>query len=482
MNRPRITLLGSQEKELLSHLQSHPRGHERAAIVLFRRLSRPVSGLEESDRYIAVKVIPFEENWVTSSSDSHISFELKFLRDLFRQCEEDSLVFGFVHNHPAGYPDFSHVDDDNERTLLHALTNRNGQDIHFVAMLWTNNAWKARVRSGREPETAQSVRHVLVHGRPLKMYEYDRTEFADENITARHAAAFGQPFVDKLKSLRVGIIGAGGTGSPTVLLLARAGISELVIIDNDKLEKSNLNRVRGAGIDDVGKNKAQILKGFIASLKLQTNVVALESLVDQEPTAVDALSSCDVIFGCTDDQIGREVLNTALYVYAQPYIDVGLGGQIAEDAEGHPFLRYHHGRVSTILPESGECLFCQGIIKDVWIRHQYALREKPDLAAAEARERYLVGGGEQAPGVGPFTSAIADYGVATLFDLIKPFRKFPGELRNDFFTIDFVKMEFQSRSEKNDGNCVYCGQKGYLVMPEKYRLNRPILGKPNVAL
>lgn len=482
MNKSRITLLSSHEKGLLDHLQSHPHGHERAAIVLFRRLSRHVSGLAESDRYIAVKVIPFEERWVTSSSGSHISFELKYFRDLFRQCEEEALVFGFVHNHPGGYPDFSHVDDDNERTLLQALTNRNGNTIHFVAMLWTNNVWKARIRFGQEPDVAYPVRHVLVHGRPLKFYDYDKTEFTDENITARHAAAFGQPFVDKLKSLRVGVVGAGGTGSPTTLLLARAGVGELVVIDNDKLERNNLNRVRGAGLGDVGKNKAQILKDFIEYLELPTCVVALESLIDQDPAALDALSSCDVIFGCTDDQIGREVLNTALYVYAQPYIDVGLGGQIAEDAEGHPYLRYHHGRVSTILPESGECLFCQDIIKDVWIRHQYALRQNPDLAAEEARERYLVGGGEQAPGVGPFTSAIADYGVATLFDLIKPFRKYPGELRSDFFTVDFVKMEFQSRAEKNDSSCAYCGQKEYLLVQEKYRLNRPILGKPNVAL
>jgi hypothetical protein len=482
MNKSRITLLASQERELLGHLQSHPHSHEMAAIVLFRRLAHPVPGLSESDRYIAVKVIPFEPSWITSSSGSHISFELKYLRDLFRQCEEESLVFGFVHNHPGGYPDFSHVDDDNENTLLRAITNRNGKDIRFVAMLWTNNSWKARIRHGNLPEIAQPVRHILVQGRPLKLYEYKRTDFADENITARHAAAFGQPFVDKLKSLRVGVVGAGGTGSPTALLLARAGVGELVIIDNDKLERNNLNRVRGAGLDDVGKNKAQVLKDFIAYLKLPTNMAALESLIDQDPSALDALSSCDVVFGCTDDQIGREVLNTALYVYAQPYIDVGLGGQIAEDTDGHPYLRYHYGRVSTILPESGECLFCQDIIKDVWIRHQYALRQNPDLAAEEARERYLVGGGEQAPGVGPFTSAIADYGVATLFDLIKPFRKFPGELRDDYFTVDFVKMEFQSRGKKNDATCVYCGQKVYLVAQEKYRLNRPMLGKPNVTL
>ena len=56
--------------------------------------------------------------------------------------------------------------------------------------------------------------------------------------------------------------------------------------------------------------------------------------VQWNPQAIDALSSCDVVFGCTDDQIGREVLNTAVYVYAQPYIDVGLGGLVSNDAQG----------------------------------------------------------------------------------------------------------------------------------------------------
>jgi molybdopterin-synthase adenylyltransferase len=481
MNNPRITLLHSQHQQLREYLQAHPDGHERAAIVLFKRYHRSIGDMPSSDRYVAIEVHPFEDSWIISSSPSHIAFGTKYLREFFRRCSEESLVFGFVHIHPGGFPEFSDVDEDNERALLQAIRNRNGPQIHFVALLWTREAWRARVRSGETPHEAQAARHVLVTSRPLQIFMDNSVAAADDEMFSRQAAAFGVPFVKQLQSLRVGVIGAGGTGSPTITLLARAGIGEMIIVDGDQLEESNLNRVRGASARDIGKNKAHILQDFIHSLSLPTKTVAFEGLIDRDPEAIDAISSCDFIFGCTDDQIGREVLNTAVYVFALPYVDLGLGGQVANGLNGQPYLRYHHGRVSTILPEEGECLFCQGVIRGDWIQHQYALRENPDMSPSEARERYLEGSGEQAPGVGPFTSAVADYGVATLFDLIKPFRKWPGELRWDAFSLDFVKMSHRSKEQTNNPDCPYCRRKEYLLVKEKYRLNRPVLGKPYVA-
>jgi len=480
MTQPRITLLASQDKLLREYFNSQAEGHERAAVVLFKRLNIAVGSLPVSDRYIAVAVHPFKNEWVTGSSPSHIAFETQPLREYFRRCEEESLVFGFTHNHPTGFSDFSDTDDANELTLLEAISNRNGPSISLVALLWTQGVWKARVRTGLAPKAIVSARHVTVTDRPMRVYR-DNVVGRHDEAYARQAAAFGMPFVHTLQSLRVAVIGVGGTGSPTATLLARSGVGEIVLIDPDNLEQSNLNRVRGAARRDVGKNKAEILEHYISSLDLGVCVTALNSHVDS-PEGVDALASSDVIFGCTDDQIGREILNTTTYAYAQPYIDVGLGGQVAQDANGRPYLRYHHGRVSTILPEAGECLFCQDVLTEQWIRRDYALRETPNMDDAQARERYLEGGAEQAPGVGPFTSAIADFGVATLFDLIAPFRKFPGELRWDAFSVDFVQMALQSSRERNDANCPYCGSRQFLVIQEKQRLNRPSLGTRNVTL
>lgn len=477
MKGARITLLGSQHDELTEFLGSHPEGHEMAAVVLFRRLHIQVDGVADSDRYIAQEIIPFEDAWVTDSSPSHIAFSLAPLREIFRRCEDEGLVFGFVHNHPAGPAEFSGVDEENEYTLLKALSNRNGPDITFVAMLWAEDNWVARTRRAQVPETAVPVRHTLVLGEQINLYGYKESSNTHNEIQARQAAAFGQPFVDMLQSLRVGVVGNGGTGSPFATLGARAGIGELVLIDKDLLAASNLNRVRGLVSADIGQAKSTALKAFIESIGVSVTVAAIPADVDTDPAAVDALCSCDVIIGCTDDFAGRELLNVALYAYAQPLIDIGLGGKVDVGGDGHPCLRYHFGRISTILPEMGQCLFCQGVINDVWIRTQHARRANPEITYEELQEKYLEDGDTDAPGVGPFTSATADYALATLFDLIKPFRRFPPHVRRDMFFVDFVKMEIHSRVTLGDPACPYCVTRGFLLMKESYRLNLPMLGK-----
>ena len=128
-------------------------------------------------------------------------------------------------------------------------------------------------------------------------------------------------------------------------------------------------------------------------------------------------------------------MNQAIYYHAQVYIDCGLTGRVDVHDDGFPYLRDHRGRVSCILPESGACLRCQRVVTDEKLRYEQAIKDNPELAKLDSdtlkREYYLVGGGEQAPGVGPFTSATADNVVATLMNLIRPYRSISEELRQD---------------------------------------------------
>lgn len=75
--------------------------------------------------------------------------------------------------------------------------------------------------------------------------------------TARHAVlvAIGEEGQRRLAAARIAVVGAGGLGSPVLLALAAAGVGELVIIDDDTVERTNLQRQLMHRVDDIGTAK-----------------------------------------------------------------------------------------------------------------------------------------------------------------------------------------------------------------------------------
>jgi molybdopterin/thiamine biosynthesis adenylyltransferase len=483
MTGHRITILGSHDRALQEWLCGHPDGHERGALVLFRRLARAVNNIPASDRFLAVHVIELIGEWIIDSSSTHLTINMRKLPEIYFKCETEGLVLGFVHNHPVSNIEFSTQDEINELNILHGLSGCNGEISFLVAMTLTEGKWNARIRQGALPREVLPVRHISVLSDKLGLHGITLPDEPTE-ILMRQEAAFGKPFNAKLHSLRAVLVGAGGTGSAVATLLSRAGIGELIIIDGDDLVGSNMNRVRGYQAKDIGNNKAISLKDFIDSLNLNVRVTAISAFLNESFEAIDALSSADVVFGCTDDIIGRNLMNQAIYYYAQVYIDCGLTGRVDVHDDGFPYLRDHRGRVSCILPESGACLRCQRVVTDEKLKFEQAIKNNPELAKLDPhtlkREYYLVGGGEQAPGVGPFTSATADNVVATFMDLIRPYRSISEELRQDNIWIDFVHMTIHSNEPVDDPDCICCRTHLLLLRNEgKYRLEMPILGEIN---
>ncbi len=477
----RITLLGSQDSELQEWLNGYD-SCERGALVLFRRLARKTNGLPISNRFLGVEVIKMADDWILESSATHLMINMRKFPEIYHRCETENLELGFVHNHPQGAGfDFSPQDDVNEQNILRGLSGCNGERSFLIAMVLSEGKWNARIRQGIAPDNVLPVRHTSVISDRINLHGLIDTDESLETLQ-RQEAAFGKPFNAMLRSLRVAVVGVGGTGSSVATLLARAGIGELILIDGDTLDRTNMNRVRGYRIRDEGKHKAKSLAKFIASLGLDIRVSSVDKYLNESGEAVDALSSADIVFGCTDDISGRDLMNQALYYYSQAYIDVGLTGRIDIDGDGHPYLRDHRGRVSCILPESGACLRCQRVVTDQQLNYEQAIKDNPKLAELDPvtleRDYYLIGGGEQAPGVGPFTNATADNAVATFMNLLRPYRDISTELRQDNIWIDFVHMCIHSNEPADNPECIYCRTRSLVVKSEgKYRLEIPRLGK-----
>jgi len=481
MNEHRITLLGSHDKILKEWLTTHPDGHDRGATVLFRRISRKVDGLPKSDRFLSVEIIRMEGDWIIDSSINQFTINMKKFPDLYFRCENENLELGFVHNHPDGNLYFSEMDDVNEKNILRGLSGCNFPGSFLISLILSDNIWIGRIRQGINPEIILGIRHISVLNERLDLYGI---QLPDELPTSleRQEKAFGKPFNTKIQSLRVAIIGLGGTGSPIANLLARTGVGELILIDGDLLDESNLNRVSGFSKCDIGLNKANIVMRYIKCLGLKNKVVAIPKYINESTEALDALSTADVIFGCTDDVAGRDLLNQALYYYSQVYIDVGLSGNVDNDQDGNSYLRTQKGRVSCILPEYGSCLRCQNVINDQMLSDEQKLKDNPELADLNPeilkKHYYIFGANVQSPGIGAFTRGTANNAVATLMNLISSYRNLPSDLRQDNIWIDFIHLNIHSNTPRDFPECIYCKEHLLLKQGEgKYRLGTPQYGK-----
>ena len=96
----------------------------------------------------------------------------------------------------------------------------------------------------------------------------DRNSDAELERYARHIVLprFGGVGQQRLKAARVAVIGAGGIGSGAIPALAATGIGSLTIIDNDLVDRSNLQRQPIFRDDQVGGEKARLAAEFATSI------------------------------------------------------------------------------------------------------------------------------------------------------------------------------------------------------------------------
>ena len=95
----------------------------------------------------------------------------------------------------------------------------------------------------------------------------------DEKPFSRTELLIGKSGIDKLKNSKVMVFGVGGVGSYTVECLARAGVGNITIVDNDTIAVSNLNRQVHATLETIGRIKVEVEKERILSINKECNVV-----------------------------------------------------------------------------------------------------------------------------------------------------------------------------------------------------------------
>lgn len=379
--------------DTLSDLVFDRPGCEGAAFVLCGQHRSP-----DCIKLIAQEVVPVSGEDFEFRDRTGLAITSQALMRITKRARVTGTSILFVHSHPEGHPEFSTQDDIEEVPLLQFLQARVPNTVHGT-MVVTRESVVARLFAPNRVK----VDLVLSVGEKFRLWSEDYGKLIP-SFFDRQVLAFGTDIQKSLLRLRAGIVGLGGTGSPLAEQLYRLGVGNLSFFDGDTLEQSNLNRVYGTELNDVGLNKAEIAAQRLTRIGFDAIVQATPTSINFEEAA-RKLPDCDIIFGCTDKETPRAILNQVSLRYLIPVFDLGV---LIDSQEGD--LQGVFGRVTTLLPGEA-CLFCRGRISAEAIRVE-GLSDSD--RAKQAAEGYAPELETRAPAVIPFTSSVASTAVMEL--------------------------------------------------------------------
>lgn len=103
-----------------------------------------------------------------------------------------------------------------------------------------------------------------------------------QHLFSRTELLIGKEGLDKLKGSKVVVLGLGGVGSFTVEALVRAGVGNLILVDDDTVCLTNLNRQIHANFDTISKSKSEVMKERIQRINPKCNIVTHHTFIKED--------------------------------------------------------------------------------------------------------------------------------------------------------------------------------------------------------
>ncbi|MCL2830782.1 MAG: molybdopterin-synthase adenylyltransferase MoeB [Betaproteobacteria bacterium] len=224
---------------------------------------------------------------------------------------------------------------------------------------------------------------------------------------------------ERLLAAHALIIGAGGLGSPAALYLASAGVGKITLVDNDQVDRTNLQRQILHTEARIGWDKVASGQQALSEINPEVLVVPVAARLDAE-SLQEYVAAADVVLDCCDNFATRHALNRVCRKYKKPLVSgaaLRFDGQITVfDARDDDSPCYH-------------CLF-------------------PENDSAEELRCATLGV------FAPLTGMI---GAAQAAEAIKLITGCGEPLSGRLLLLDALRMEWRSVRLKKDPECAVCG-------------------------
>lgn len=371
---------------------------ESAAFVLARPVRTPCG----SWRLVAYDVMVVAEDGYAHRSVARITLPPSTMAPIFGRARREQAALLLTHTHPGGELNPSRRDREGESLLIPALQ-RLVPDVPHGRLIIGPDAVHATLFP---PTGGEEILRVTEVGPDVQwLNSWSEPGQATDEAVDRQVRALGADGQRLLSDLRVTIVGLGGTGSIVAEQLAHLGVRQFLLIDPDRLELTNCNRVVGASRADVGRLKVDIARDLIARISTEAMVEALAADVCDQPV-VRRILDTDFFMLCTDSHGSRAVLNQLAYQYVLPGIDLGVVIDVRDPAASQIV-----GRVQMLGPRL-PCLLCGSVLDAEAVRRDLL------TPAARAQDPYILGAAVPAPAVISVNGATASLAVTMLLSAV----------------------------------------------------------------
>ncbi len=429
-----LRLTHAQHQTLHAHLFPGD-GKEAVALLLCGRrsgTSRHVLVVRE------IHLVPHEQ--CRRRAADCVSWPTDVVDRILPQALEQGYAILKIHSHVIDKRSFSSTDDESDQVFFSSVSSllADGVPHSSLVMMASGEIFGRAIVNGR---IAEPISSVMVVGDDLVIWG-DPTASGNREFAVRTEQAFGKGTIRMLRGLSVAVVGCSGTGSFVTEHLARLGVGKLILVDPDRVEEKNLNRILNSSKEDayMASFKVHTLARAIARMGLDQQVVPMPVNL-ATPDAIRAVAECDLVFGCMDGTEGRHILNRLGTFYSLPYFDVG----VRLDADGKSGISGISGAVHYLQP-GGSSLLSRGVYSMDQVEAEGMRRTSPEIYRQQRGEGYLRGIMEDRPAVITVNGIFASLAVQEFLARLHPYRN-RSNRHYSYVGANLAEMQIYTESE-----------------------------------